>query len=226
MSGTKKQVVLISASPKTDQEWAVSAFLAQRGESLLRDDSVEVQTIPVRQALLRRESEQAYRAMQAADAIVLIFPLYFFCMPAMLTRFLQDFASQHPYAESAVNVYAIVNCGFPEPEINREAIRVVESFSRQTGRVFRGGVLIGCGGMIVGAQRAPFMRPVFAQIDGLFARVKDEFLAPVQDEPLVSLTTVAFPRMLYFVAGNAGWRSQARKNGLRSKDLLRTPYRD
>ena len=119
---------------------------------MLADDSLDARVICVRETLLHRQTEEAFAAVQSADAIVVIFPLYFFCMPAMLTRFLQDFAVTYPAASKQANVYAIVNCGFPEPEINLEAMRVIESFCRHTGRIFGGGTLVGCGGMLLGAH--------------------------------------------------------------------------
>jgi hypothetical protein len=224
MSEQSKMIVLVSASPKVDQAWAVSAFLAARGEEIVRDEAIAVETIPVRHALMHRETEGAFAALQQADAIVLIFPLYFFCMPAMLTRFLQDFAVKYPKTTHAAGVYAIVNCGFPEPEINEEAMRVVECFVLQTGRSFLGGVMIGCGGMLMGAAQAPFMRPVFEKIDGLFARVKRDVLSKESEKAEIAQAAPKFPKALYFLAGNSGWRSMARKNKLKSRELFRKPY--
>ena len=225
MSETNYRVALVSASPKVEQEWAVSAFLAKYGESRLAHDSLTVTTIPVRRALMHHETDAAFAELQEADAIVLIFPLYFFCLPAMLTRFLQDFAGKEPKAAKDCAVYALVNCGFPEPEINLEAMRVVEQFARQTGRSYGGGVMIGCGGMILGAQGAPFMRDVMEQINALFARVDADLSHAASIESKIVATAPKFPRALYFLAGNAGWRSTARKNHLKNKDLYRTPYR-
>ena len=224
MSQTIKQIALVSASPKVEQEWAVSALLTKRGEEKLTRDSLAVTTIPVRHAMLHHETDSAFASLQDADAIVLVFPLYFFCMPAMLTRFLQDFAAAKPKAAKDCAVYALVNCGFPEPEINLEAMRVVEQFALQTGRVFCGGVMIGCGGMILGAQGAPFMRDVMGQIDALFARVDADLMQASLVEPKIVATAPKFPRKLYFLAGNAGWRSTARKNHLKQKDLYKAPY--
>lgn len=224
MSDCKKNVVLLSASPKVNQEEAVSQFLTRHGEACLKGDLLNVQVLSVRETLLHHKTEESFAAVQRADAVVVIFPLYFFCMPAMLTRFFQDFVAQYPAAEKATNVYAIVNCGFPEPEINLEAMRVIESFCRHTGRVFGGGVLIGCGGMLLGAQQAPLMKPVFEAIGGLFSRVKLDLESDKPASKTLRSVAVKFPRFLYFLAGNTGWRMVARKNGLRSKDLYRRPY--
>ena len=224
MSKVKQSVVFLSGSPKVKQDEAVSDFLAKRGAQMLANDSLETRVISVREALLHRQTEDAFAAVQNADAIVVILPLYFFCMPAMLTRFLQDFAVRYPAASKKANVYAIVNCGFPEPEINLEAMRVIESFCRHTDRTFGGGNLVGCGGMLLGAQQAPFMKPLFEEIDGLFSRVAKELESIEPVKTILSNIAVKFPRFLYFLAGNSGWHLAARQNHLRSKDLYRRPY--
>lgn len=224
MIDSYKRIVLVSASPKVDQTWAVSAYLAARGETLLNEENISAETIPVRKTLLHHNCEPAFASLQRADAIVFIFPLYFFCLPAMLTRFLQDFAAQYPKADHAASVYAIVNCGFPEPEINEEAMRVIECFSLQTGRTFLGGVMIGCGGMLMGTAQAPFMRPVFEKIDGLFVRVKQDVLSKETQKSEITIVAPKFPKALYFLAGNAGWRSMARKNKLKPRELYQKPY--
>ena len=224
MSESIKNIVLVSASPKVDQEWAVSSFLAKSGEELLKDKSLNVETIFVRSTLLHHKTEQAFETLQQADAIVLIFPLYIFCMPAMLTRFMQDFVAQYPVADRTSHVYAIVNCGFPESDINMEAMRVVECFARQTKREFLGGVMIGGGGMVIAAKDAPFMRPIFDLVDGMFARVVRDVSSDQPEPLLITEASPKFPKWLYFVGGNSGWKSMARKNKVRQKDLYRTPY--
>ncbi len=219
-----KKIAIISASPKVNQNLAVSEFLAKRGESLLIEERVEINAVNMRRVLPHKETKNAFQTLANADAIVLVFPLYFFCMPAMLTRFLQDFVAEHPKATRVSGVYAIINCGFPEPEINLEAMRVAEVFAIQTGRAFRGGVMIGCGAMALGAQDAPFMKPVFEKIDACFLRVKRDVISGVPEPEQIEAVTVKLPRKLYFIVGNAGWHSMARKNRLKKRDLYRKPY--
>ena len=96
--------------------------------------------------------------MREADALLIVFPLYFFCLPGMLTQYLDDYAQFIGVKGKTQKVYTIVNCGFPEPEINTEAIRVMQSFSRHVGASFRFGIGFGSGGMILGAQQAPSAR--------------------------------------------------------------------
>ena len=224
MNETNKRVILLSASPKVDQALAVSELLSKRGETQFISKQIDVSLINVRRAITHHETESAYELMQNADAIVMVFPLYFFCLPGMLTRFLQDFAAKKPKSKQDCAVFALVNCGFPEPEINLEALRVVEQFAQQTGRSFGGGVMIGCGGMLIGTQEAPFMRPVMNEVDSLFTRVQHYLEDSSTLESRVIAAAPKFPRKLYFFAGNAGWKSTARKNHLKPKELYRTPY--
>ena len=224
MSQSNPKIVLVSASPKVDQIWAVSAFLAGYSEEKLRSAESTVETIGVRHALMHHETDHAYEALQSADAIVFIFPLYFFCLPAMLTRFLQDFVVNYPLAEQNSRVYAIVNCGFPESDINLEAMRVLECFSKQTKRTFLGGIMIGAGGMLLGAKDAPFMRPVFEKLDHLLERVIYDCKSDQPEDAIIEQAEPRFPRKLYYMAGNAGWNTSARKNGNRIRDIKRKPY--
>jgi hypothetical protein len=225
VSEISKKVVLVSASPKVDQDRAVSAFLARHGEAkLLLSDDLAVETVKVRQTLMHHETEQAFETLQYADAIVFIFPLYFFCMPAMLTRFLQDFVMKYPASDKPRGVYAIINCGFPESDINAEAMRVVECFCVQTKREFLGGLMIGGGGMVIGAADAPFMRPIFDLVDGLFARVSRDTLLGQPEPAQIAEASPKFPRWLYYVGGNAGWHSMARQHHIKPKDIRRKPY--
>lgn len=73
--------------------------------------------------------------MLHADALIFVFPLYIFCLPAILMRFLQDYRrylTDHTNETGRMLVYAIVNCGFQESDINSEAVRVVRSFSEKS----------------------------------------------------------------------------------------------
>lgn len=213
-----KRCVIISASPRTNVP-TTSAFISSLAETRLTAQGIAVQQIEVRKSL-KGDMQTDFAAMRAADALLIIFPLYFFCVPGMLMAFLQDYAAYHVQhgSQGTQHVYTIVNCGFPEPDINSEAIRVIESFSRHIGATFEFGVGIGGGGMMEAAKDAPFMKTLFVGLDNAFASI-----AQGTGGDNVTLAP-RFPRRLYFMAGNMGWHQMARKNGLKKKDLYRKPY--
>lgn len=228
MSGESKKFVLISASPRTD-EASTSEFLAVIGSHRIKDSGADIYRVNVRRSLARKLTETDFSAMLKADAIILIFPLYFFCLPGILMRFLEDYYkyfNAHRENAKGSQVYAVINCGFPEPEINTEAARVIESFSEKTGNSFRFSVLIGGGGMLQASKDAPFMKKTMGAIKGAFGLMAEDTLAcgnkPMND----ILISMRFPRKLYFFMGGLGWKSQAKKNGLNKEELYRKPYRE
>jgi hypothetical protein len=226
MSAIKK-IAVISASPKVGER-AVSEWLAERAEEILKDGALEFRHINVRKSLTQDQTAGDYAYMAEADAMLILFPLYIFCLPGILIRFLQDYSDlfrERREGGKRAAVYTIVNCGFPEPDINREAVRVIRSFSEKVDADFRFGVRIGSGGMLLGAQGAPFMKKAMAQLDGALARMKDELLSGRRETAEDVEITVSFPRRLYFIAGNRGWLSYAKRNGLKRKDLYAKPYK-
>jgi hypothetical protein len=221
-----KHVVLISASPKVQEE-STSKMLLSLAEGQMDKASIRITKVDVRQSISQRHTEADFEMMLQADALVIAFPLYVFCLPGILIRFLQDYdqyRTQHGTAANNAKVYTIVNCGFPEPGINEEAVRVIQSFSRHIGASFRFAVLIGGGGMLLGAKDAPFMKNTMATLNDAFQRIGKDILSEEQPSIQNVSVFVKFPRKLYFFMGNRNWASSAHKNGLKKKDLYRKPY--
>lgn len=217
---------MISASPKIKDQ-AVSDWLADRAAALLDGNGVETRRINARQSLTQGKTAEDFEYMDLADALLIVFPLYIFCTPGLLTRFLQDyygFVRTRPPGGKKAAVYAAVNCGFPEPDINLEAARVIKSFSGKIGADYRFSILIGSGGMILGTQGAPFMKKAMARIDGGIATMKNELLTGTREPKKDLEVRINFPRRLYFLIGDRSWISIAKKNGLKKKDMYARPY--
>ncbi len=218
-----KKMTILSASPKKGEP-SVSDLLSNIAKERFSGKDIQTDIIDVRKTLTSQNCLPAYEAMREADALLIIFPLYIFCMPGMLTRFLEDYAQFIGSQGKPQKVYTIVNCGFPEPEINEEAIRVIQSFSRHVGACFRFGVSFGAGGMIMGAKEAPFMKKAMETLNGALGLMVED-ISNEQLSPLKNIyIRVGFPRSLYYFGGNFGWRQMAKKNGLKKHDLYRRPY--
>ena len=219
-----KKIVLIDGSPRLEKETASGGFIAQV-ETALQESQFEKQKVNVRKSL-NKGPETDYAKMLEADIIIFAFPLYYFCLPGLLTRFLEDYAKfyhVHGRPQKSTKVYAIVNCGFPEPEINEEALRVIDCFSRHIDAHFRFGVLIGGGPMFAAAQNTPPVKKAAEQLDAAIQTMIadiDEGTGKLEN----TLIKLRFPRRLYFFMGGMGWKQQAKKNGLTKTDLYRKPY--
>jgi hypothetical protein len=224
-----KNVVLVSASPKINEQSVSKEFLEMAGNQI-NSDLFRKTFIDVRKSFLTHNLTEDFETLAGADIMIISFPLYYFCMPGMLTRFLVDY---HNYYSSIgnvkkhVEVYAIVNCGFPEPEINLEADRVIKSFCQHLNAEFRFGVLIGGGSMMVAAKDAPFMKKTVQKLESAFSSIATD----IQHENSATMNSIyigvnfPFSRRLYFFMGNKSWITSARKNGLHKKDLYKKPYR-
>jgi len=223
---TSKNIVLINGSPKINEE-SVSGYLVSMLSDRIGADGGSKIIINVRQSLTHRQTQSDFDVISNADSVVIVFPLYIFCLPAMLTRFLEDY--YHYYAGTGKTaghqkVYAIVNCGFPEAEINTEAARVIQSFSRHINAQYRFSILIGSGGMLLGAKGAPFMKKALIKLQNAFDEIKNDSLNDGIQNLENVLINVNFPRRLYFFMGDRGFIHDAHKNGLKKKDMLRKPY--
>lgn len=226
MVKTSKKVLLINASPKIGESTASDALIDLQ-EGHMQASGLLYERLNVRQCFTKKTAESAFVAMAEADALVFTFPLYFFCLPGMLQRFLQDyhqFQSQRRDVTRQPRVYAVVNCGFPEASINTEAVRVIKSFCEKIGAQFRFGVMIGAGPMLISAPNVPPMKKSFAVLNSAFQTIAHD----IGDDVQISMANISIemnlPRRLYLFAGNQTWIKDARGNGLKKKDLYRKPY--
>ncbi|MBC2729092.1 NAD(P)H-dependent oxidoreductase [Desulfosporosinus sp.] len=223
-----RNIVLVSASPKINEKSVSKELLVMAGSHIISDLFSKV-FIDVRKSILTKNLAKDFETLAKADVLIFSFPLYYFCMPGILTRFLADYHNYFNSRENAkkqVKVYAMVNCGFPEPEINLEAVRVIKSFSQHINAEFRFGILIGGGSMMIEAKEAPFMKKPILKLKSAFSSIA----ADIQHEDSTTMDSiyigVDFPlyRRVYHYMGGRGWITLARKNGLKKKDLYKKPY--
>ncbi|MDR3601620.1 MAG: flavodoxin [Desulfosporosinus sp.] len=222
-----KNVVFVSASPKINEQSVSKEFL-EMAASLINATEFSKTFIDVRKSISAHKLSEDFETFSKAEVIIISFPLYYFCMPGILTRFLEDYYHSHTISgniSNKVKVYAIVNCGFPEPETNLEAVRVIKSFSRHIKAEFRFGVLIGGGPMMFAAKNAPFMKKAVQKLNNAFLSIAEDIQQENFAKPDHIYIGVNFPKRLYFFMGGRGWITSARKNGLQKKDLYKKPYR-
>mgnify|MGYP001178062942 CR=1 FL=1 len=220
---TEKQVVILAASPKPPGK-AASDLLAKIAADTLRDETVGVRVINARETLAKETTDEAFAAIAAADALIVVFPLYVFCLPGMTMRFLQrygEYAAKLPQRKQTA-VYSVVNCGFPEPEINEEASRVIGRFARAVGARYGFGVLIGGGGMVT-MSISP-VNKMIRKYQETLGRIQAEIKAGTCTPAASVNLRVRFPRRLYLFMGNISWRMWIRNNGGKTKDLYARPY--
>lgn len=206
------KIAFINASPKKVRQSASGTLLKMLEAYLGNAEVVSFQwnnnSVPTEE--LERLAD--------CDAAVIAFPLYVDCLPSHMLRCmiqLEKFLNGRAKTLSRVGV--IINNGFFEPHQNIPAMAVMRNWCARASIGFIGGLGVGGGGMIMQtAANGPFK---------VIGDKLKEFSEKIADESYCGgdfdLTRPSFPPFLYKQAAQMGWRMEAKKNGLRVKDLWR-----
>lgn len=170
-----------------------------------------------------RARERA-RSIRACDLFLLVTPLYVDAFPALTTHALELVARAPRESSTPGRFVTLVNCGFPEAEQNRTALRIARHFAAEAGYLWAGGLPLGGGGIITPGRELEPVGPVAHVVRALDLAVPA--LAQGGVLPLESLEAMAespMPDVLYRLIGDLGWRWQAHQNGLAQRDLGARP---
>lgn len=171
------------------------------------------------QRAMRTEAriQELLAAIDAADVVVLAFPLYVDTLPYLVTAALEQIARHRQQAapEHAPLFVAITNCGFPEVAHNALALRVCRQFARQAHFAWGGGLALGGGGVLNGQspdQAGGKARLIVQSLD-----LAADALAlgqPVPDAAVELMARPIIPASLYMLMGDIGWVQRSWQNGV------------
>jgi len=181
-------------------------------------------------AQYRKPDDSVFPVMAESEVLVITSPLFVDGLPASLMVFLERYQRflQSPEGTAGraarQRVFAIVNCGFYEGAHNEFALRMLSHWCEASSLSWRGGAGIGTGEMIHGLSKVPeqasIRKPVIQAIEAVAKAISSGPEGRL--EPAI-FTQHAFPWLLFKLAGEAGWRSQAKANGVRPRDLRARP---
>jgi hypothetical protein len=190
-----KRVCLLNGSLRGEK--ASSLQFLNRISARMDAGDFHVDRFTVRAGVTGSFPHEALAVAADADVIVMAFPLFSYTLSGALTKFLEDFSfhvqeGQH-YVKHA-KIFAIINCGFPEPWIIEEAIRVIRNFCGRLGLCYRFSIAIGGGPVTVMTMKVPFfnlrLKEAFASLVkdagcGETARREDIFIKPIIPKPIL-----------------------------------------
>jgi len=162
----------------------------------------------------KEDKQEFMQAVSESEAIVFAFPLFVDGIPSHLLRLLDEVQQNIVDAAPKAMIYAVVNNGFYEGRQNILALEMMRNFCIRSGLEWGQGIGVGAGGMTNAAPvgKGPLKKLGLA-LDMLSANIlsgkdaEDYFFEP------------GFPRFLYKAAVHMGWKTQAKKNGLKPKQL-------
>jgi hypothetical protein len=167
----------------------------------------------------------AARAIAEVDLFVLVTPLYVDALPALATHALELVAAARASASAPGRFVLLVNCGFPEPEHNRTALRIGAHFARAAGYQWAGGLPFGGGGVVdprvpLDEQHGP-REHLKRGLDAAAASLAKGGSVP--PEALAAMVESPFPDAAYRLMGDVGWRYQAWQAGVAQRTLRARP---
>lgn len=207
------KIALINGSPKAKNSG--SEYIIHTLKSLLPKEN-EIIECNLRTAKL---SNEELEHIVQCNVLVFAFPLYFDGIPSHLVDCLYQIET---YLKTKlihkITVYSIVNCGFYEGQQNSIALEIMKNWCEKAKINWGQGLGIGGGGML----------PMFASIpegkgpkknfsEAIKTIANSIYTCTTGDNIYISPN---FPRVIYKLAAEMGWRQQIKANGLKKRDLF------
>ena len=214
MTSPKTALLLVGSAKPASQSTseALGSYLAQK----LAERDIAITTMHVARTVRTEERTAALlAAVDAADIVILAFPLYVDGLPYLVTQALEQIAA-HRAGETSIRrplFLAIANCGFPEAQHNATALAICRQFADEAGFAWAGGLALGEGGAISGrslAEVGGMAHNVVAALDLAAAALAAG--EPVPTEAVALMARPFIPASAYMLMGDLGWLMQARRN--------------
>jgi len=221
----KRKALLLVGSPrgKSSASQSIGSTLFRKLEA----GGMEIEEMTVSAALQSTENQhRMHKAVDAADLVVVAFPLYVDQLPAPLIQTLELIAERRqgtlvasPSAGPLVQkLAAIVQCGFPETHQNQTAVDIMRRFAKEAGFAWAGALAMGMGGALGGRpleKAGGMVRNVVKALD--MAAASLAVGGDIPEEASRLMARPLMPRWLYFLAANWGFRREIKKHGARKR---------
>ncbi len=220
-----QRAVLLVGSPRTQK--STSASLGGYLMDQLSARGIEAETVQVYTSFNSAERTRlTLEKLDAADLVVLAFPLYVDSLPAPVIAALEKIAAYRASVKVTQGFAAIVNCGFPEVQHNDTALTICAHFARQAGMTWLGSLALGGGEGIVHGMPLNEMDgraiPLKKALDFAAESLADGRPIPGSARDLMAGPVI--PHWLYRFVGIFGWKRWAREYGA-EKSLKAQPYK-
>jgi hypothetical protein len=170
----------------------------------------------------------AARSIAQADLFLLATPLYVDSLPSLVTHALELVAHARGSSGSAAAFVPFINCGFPEAEQTRTAVRIARQFAALANYDFAGALPLGGGGVLTPERKLELAdeRPPVGHVVRALALTAPALAMglPVPDAALQAIVEPPLPEVLYRLIADLGFRWQARRQGTAQRELRARPF--
>lgn len=213
------RIALVNGSPKVEK--SASGILLGNLKEYLLGKRGNLEAEPLEIGMHRRTvPEEALGKLTGAEAWVFAFPLYVDGIPGHLLSCLSQLEEAWRGSHN-VQAYGIVNCGFYEGIQAEPALELLGNWCGKTGFTWCGGVGVGGGGALGQMPSGEKGHGPWGPVDLALESLADRILQ--RESQGNQYVSVAFPRFLYKMAAQMGWRQMIKGNGGKRKDLGARP---
>jgi multimeric flavodoxin WrbA len=238
VSDGARRALLIVGSPKTKSastSGVLGGFLLDR----LEERGWEIESLTLHGSL-RQETGQVRlcSAVDRADLVLLVLPLYIDALPFLATKALEVIAAhrQGTPRTRAQRLAVVCNSGFPEAHQSTTAVAICHRFAVQCGMIWAGALAMGAGEALSSGQlltdpgrSGPPVAHVIQALDMASAALDEGRPVPPEAAALIARSPIPFVpfavwRWLFARAGDHHWNQRAAANGMQKSNLLAQPY--
>ena len=227
-----RRALLIVGSPKVKRP-STSSVLGEHLLECLKQHGWQAESLTLRAGLRKQPEQEGARllaAVDAADLLVLAFPLYVDSLPFLVTKAL-DLISRHRLENRnrrAQSLVAIANNGFIDAHQNKVALAICYQFAKQAEITWAGALAMGAGEAVSSGRN---LQGWLARYPIIALRMAGEALAegrPVPPQAVTLISNSPLPpilwRWLFTTIGTRAFRRQALANGISRQQLSNRPY--
>jgi multimeric flavodoxin WrbA len=206
------KIALINGSPKNME--SASGCLLQELKKFLGDNK-EIAEYSFRKPQL---NEEEMEQVAESNALVFAFPLYVDGIPSHLLSCIMQLESfLSTIKEKDIVVYTLVNCVFFEGHQTALAIEMMKNWCKKAGLRWGQGIGMGAGGMLQSVKNVPAGYGPKKDLGEALSKLVKNISERSSGEDI--FITANFPRFLYKLAAEMGWRKSVKANGLKTRDL-------
>ncbi|MDV4152614.1 hypothetical protein R0131_17440 [Clostridium sp. AL.422] len=211
------KISLINGSPKVKD--SASEIILKELKNYLNNNELS-KNLSISEYHFRNNKFDNYIIQEVikSDVLVFSFPLYVDGVPSHLLRcLLQLEESFNKIKEKDIKVYALVNCGFYEGKQNKLAIEIIENWCEKCGIKWGQGLGIGAGPLLHSVKNVPLDHGPKKNLGKAMTIISNNILNNSRDNNL--FINANFPRFVYKIVGEMGWKKAIKANNLKVKDL-------
>lgn len=158
--------------------------------------------------------------------ILITSPLYADSFPSATLDFLWQFGDFLSTKDNLnINLYGIVNSGFNDGNQNRIAVNILKNFANSSNLNWKAGIGLGSGEMLKGMESAPWQKGPKKPVYNAFMKLKNSIENDSNIDDDIILATLKFPKRLFIMVANHGWKQQCKKNyGVKPRELYKQIY--